>query len=97
VYREETTDAGSFAPNAWGLFDLHGNVWEWCADAYGPYTGENRTDPEAKDINSDNSSRVLRGGSWGLDPQSCRAAGRCWDAPDDRDYNTGFRVCFRLD
>jgi uncharacterized protein (TIGR02996 family) len=97
AYREETTDVGSFPPNPWGLCDLHGNVWEWCADEYGPYTGEDRTDPEEKDINSDNSSRVLRGGSWYGSPQYCRAAYRGWFAPDIRNLSIGFRVCFRLD
>jgi uncharacterized protein (TIGR02996 family) len=96
VYRAETTDVGSFPPNPWGLFDLHGNVWEWCAGAYAPYTGD-RTDPEVKDINSDNSSLVLHGGSWHSIPQICRAAFRLRNAPALRDLNVGFRVCFRLD
>jgi uncharacterized protein (TIGR02996 family) len=97
VHREETTDVGSFPPNPWGLFDLHGNVWEWCADAYAPYTGDDRTDPEVKDINSDNSLRVLRGGSWYVSPLYCRAACRGWYAPASRSSFIGFRVCFRLD
>jgi formylglycine-generating enzyme required for sulfatase activity len=97
VYREETTDVDSFPPNPWGLFDLHGNVWEWCADEYAPYTGDDRTDPEAKDIKSDNSSRVLRGGSWGYGPLRCRAADRAGLAPANCDGSFGFRVCFRLD
>jgi uncharacterized protein (TIGR02996 family) len=97
VYRKETTDVGSFPPNPWGLFDLHGNVWEWCADEYGPYTADDRTDPDVKDINSDDGSRVLRGGSWGDIPLNCRAAFRSWNAPAYRYNIIGFRVCFRLD
>jgi uncharacterized protein (TIGR02996 family) len=95
--RQQTTDVGSFPPNAWGLFDLHGNVWEWCADEYAPYTSGKRTDPIAKSDGSDNSSRVLRGGSWGNGPQHCRAAYRHWSAPTFRSHDFGFRVCFCLD
>jgi uncharacterized protein (TIGR02996 family) len=97
VYREETTDVGSFPPNPWGLFDLHGNVWEWCADEDAPYTSHEQIDPVGKSENSDNSSCALRGGSWIDGPQGCRAASRDWDAPDDRFNFDGFRVCFRLD
>jgi formylglycine-generating enzyme required for sulfatase activity len=73
--RKATTDVGSFPPNPWGLFDLHGNVWEWCADEDEAYTGDDRTDQEVKDINSDNSNHVLRGGSWYGYPPGLRARG----------------------
>jgi len=94
--REQTTDVGSFPANPWGLYDLHGNVWEWCADWYTPYTEDEQNDPCANDKQS-NEYRVLRGGSWNNLPQYCRAASRGWDAPSNRYNNFGFRVCFRLD
>jgi uncharacterized protein (TIGR02996 family) len=96
-YRKETTDVGSFPANPWGLFDLHGNVWEWCADGYAEYTGDEQTDPNRDIEQSDNSSRVLRGGSWGNGPRNCRAASRLWFAPAYRGGDYGFRVCFCLD
>jgi formylglycine-generating enzyme required for sulfatase activity len=96
-YRKQTTDAGSFAPNPWGLCDLHGNVWEWCADEYAPYTSDERTNYVGKSEDSGNIFRVLRGGAWSNDPQSCRAASRFGYAPDYRCSSWGFRVCFRLD
>ena len=96
VYREETTDVGSFPPNPWGLCDLHGNVWELCADRYTPYTDDDQTDPCARGKQS-NESCVFRGGSWTDDPRYCSAAHRGWNAPAARFNCVGFRVCFRLD
>ena len=58
------------APNAWGLHDVHGNVWEWCQDLYGPFATNNLTDPIGPDKGD---ARVVRGGSWGDDAGSCRA------------------------
>ncbi len=89
VYRQQTTPVGSFPPNAWGIFDMHGNIWEWCQDWYGPYTAEAATDPKGPDSGK---HRVMRGGSWNYRPALCRSATRYWDAPQERSSRRGFRL-----
>jgi formylglycine-generating enzyme required for sulfatase activity len=76
-------------PNAWGLYDMHGNVWQWCFDGYGPYAGD-AVDP--KGVNN-TLLRVLRGGSWYYFAQNCRCAFRNRNLVDNRNQNIGFRVC----
>jgi formylglycine-generating enzyme required for sulfatase activity len=93
---ERTCQAGLYPPNAWGLYDMHGNVWQWCTDWFGPYDGLGATDPLRVDKGSED-ARVLRGGSWLNDPWFCRAAYRCRNAPTFRHSFAGFRVAFRLD
>jgi formylglycine-generating enzyme required for sulfatase activity len=92
--RNTTTDAGTFPPNPWGLYDMHANVWEWCADPYRPYSVDEQ---QHKNEESNENSRVLRGGSWNYDPGYCRAAFRRRNAPATRYSSFGFRVCFRLE
>ncbi|MEL6222112.1 MAG: SUMF1/EgtB/PvdO family nonheme iron enzyme [Cyanobacteria bacterium J06627_8] len=92
VFREETTPVGSFPANAFGLFDMHGNVWEWVQDVYhSSYQGA-PTDGSAWNEDGVSDYRVFRGGSWIYPPLYCRSALRTWDSPDYRDLNLGFRV-----
>ena len=90
-YREKTTPVGSFPANAWGLQDMHGNVFQWCQDWYGDYPQKDVVDPQGPDAGK---FRVLRGGSWGGDPEYCRSAFRHWHVPFPRSNSIGFRLCF---
>jgi formylglycine-generating enzyme required for sulfatase activity len=89
LYREKTTPVKSFAPNAWGLYDMHGNVYEWVQDWYGAYPSETVSDPQEADLGK---CRVMRGGSWSNFARSCRSAFRSRYRPDDGDCYIGFRL-----
>jgi formylglycine-generating enzyme required for sulfatase activity len=91
IYRHETAAVGSFPPNAFGLYDMHGNVWEWCADTWhGSYRGA-PADGSAWEC-GDTPHRVVRGGSWHEPPDICRSAIRLKFAPAEGEDYVGFRV-----
>lgn len=90
-FREQTVEGGQFAPNRFGVYDLHGNLAEWCRDEWQEfsYRAGGRTDPV---LTGGGRDRVIRGGSWDDLPRYCRAAGRNWTDMDSRTDYIGFRV-----
>ncbi|MBD2362650.1 SUMF1/EgtB/PvdO family nonheme iron enzyme [Anabaena minutissima FACHB-250] len=91
-YREQTTDVGIFPANLFGLYDLHGNVYEWCQDEWHDNYSDAPNNGSAWVSNNDNQFRLLRGGSWDYNPRYCRSADRLRDARDNRYNDVGFRV-----
>jgi len=89
---KQTHSVGEKWPNAFGLYDMHGNVWEWCQDTYHEnYTGA-PVDGNAWGSSDDNKRKVLRGGAWFYDPNYCRSAFRFWYMPDVQYLTFGFRI-----
>jgi formylglycine-generating enzyme required for sulfatase activity len=88
----QTRDVGQYAPNPWGFFDMHGNVWEWTSNWYAAYSSGSVTDPEGPATGSD---RVRRGGSWYTSGTHLRSARRTGSSPGYRNYSMGFRVGFQ--
>src|SRR5207248_520395 len=93
-FRQRTTPVGSFQPNGWGLYDMHGNVWEWCADGYEPFAGEVAIDPLAE---TSGSGFVLRGGSWSNSRDRARSAARHGLSFSSTGSAVGLRVCLDIE
>lgn len=96
IYRESTTPVGRFPPNPFGLYDMHGNVYEWCADCWHRSYEGAPADGRSWVTSKGNDPRVLRGGSWYNKPRYCRAANRNRYIPNNRVNDIGFRVAMTL-
>jgi formylglycine-generating enzyme required for sulfatase activity len=92
-YRSQTVEVKALPPNAWGLYQMHGNVYECCQDWYGQYPSQPVTDPQGADSGT---HRVLRGGSWIDDGRNCRSADRLHNDPAYRLNYFGFRLSLGL-
>ena len=96
AHRGKTTPVGSFPPNPWGLYDMHGNVWQWCQDWLGDYPHKDVVDPRGPPTGV---TRVMRGGSFSQKPEDCRSAKRNGGTLPGRGdaINIGLRLCFSLE
>jgi formylglycine-generating enzyme required for sulfatase activity len=92
---KQTREVGQYAANPWGFFDMHGNVWEWTADAYQATYPPGNPVVDPTNLGASGSNRVLRGGSWNTDGSNLRSAKRHFNSPGSRIYGIGFRVGFQ--
>jgi formylglycine-generating enzyme required for sulfatase activity len=91
-YRQQTTEVGTFPPNAFGLYDMHGNVWEWCQDNWHDNYDNAPNDGSVWMNEHEKNSRVRRGGSWYIYPWVCRSAYRSRYIYTNKNDDVGFRV-----
>lgn len=94
LYRQWSVPVKTFPANAWGLYEMHGNVWEWCADLYGDYPSKPQIDPQGPPSGR---SRVVRGGSWYDHGRDVRSSSRCMHILHRRHYTVGFRIATDCD
>ena len=107
VYLKRTTDVGSYPPNAFGLYDMHGNVWEWCKDRYdknyykktAPIDPKGPSESKADILKAkgSNKARVIRGGAWNEKAHKCRSADRNKRQPGRNQKHLGFRVVLEIE
>jgi formylglycine-generating enzyme required for sulfatase activity len=89
---QATTPMGSYRPNGWGLYDMHGNIWEWCSDLWHDSYQDAPPDGQPWLSQPTSDHRVLRGGSWFNNPWNCRSSNRNWVSPEVRSWLYGLRV-----